>query len=93
MFNVSEGQLDTAIFDGESARALLQNEALMKALAHIERSATEKMVQALDAESRDTHWYLTRAIIELKKQLLAMANAGTAAKEVRAKRGAKNGQK
>ncbi|MGY6156615.1 hypothetical protein [Paraburkholderia graminis] len=92
MVTINEGQLDTAIFDGENARALLSNETLLKAFAAIERTATEKMVTAQDITARDEQWYLTRAIRELKKQLLTVANAGTVAKETKVKR-AKNEQK
>ncbi|MEX3923070.1 hypothetical protein AB4Y36_03475 [Paraburkholderia sp. BR10936] len=89
---MTDGQLDTAIFDGEAARALLSNEVLMKALAECERTATEKMITALDVAVREENWYLTRAVRELKAQLLKFANSGTAAKETKAKR-ARNGQK
>jgi hypothetical protein len=88
----SDGQLDTAISDGESARALLQNTALVKALHEIEAKATEAMIEAQNSDEREAKWYITRAIRELKKQLLTTANAGTAAKDTKAKR-VKNGQK
>lgn len=86
----SEGQLDTAIFDGESARALLSNPVLTKALDDIEAAAINAMVEAHDEKERESKWYMTRAVRDLKKKLLVVANAGTAAKELKAKR-AKNG--
>jgi len=88
----SDGQLDAAIYEGDNARSLLQNPLLMKALDEIEQAATNAMVEAQNPEEREAKWYMTRAIRELKKKLLVTANAGTAAKETKAKR-VKNGQK
>jgi phage major head subunit gpT-like protein len=80
------GDLDTAIYDGEQAFALLKNPAVLKALETLEAKAASEMVDALDPVVREQKWYFTRAIRELKKQLLVTQNAGAAAKETKAKR-------
>jgi hypothetical protein len=87
-----DGVLDSAIFEGESAQALLSNPTLLKALETIERDATNKMVEAENPEKREQQWFLTRAIRELKAELFAMQNKGTAAANIKTKR-VKNGQK
>ncbi|SAK46590.1 hypothetical protein AWB76_00940 [Caballeronia temeraria] len=87
-----DGILDTAIYTGEEARQLLNNPTLLKALDEIEQTATNEMVEALNPDVREQKWHLTRAVRELKKKLLAIQNAGTAAETIKSKR-AKNGQK
>ncbi|KAK46345.1 hypothetical protein BG58_10965 [Caballeronia jiangsuensis] len=71
---------------------MLQHPVLLKALDEIERDATEAMINALDPAEREAKWYTTRAIKELKKQLLKTANAGAVAKDTKVKR-ARNVQK
>ena len=86
MTQSNEGQLDTAIFEGSEARSLLNHPILLKALDDLEAKASAEMVDALNAEEREAKWYMTRAIKELKKQLLRTANAGAVAQETKAKR-------